>query len=128
MYDKSIVTFIDILGFSEFVKAKTYAEVKAVVGAVTKFVMPSRVEEDGKNESFEPKAIQFSDSVIRVRPIESGANAKYQIGIFFDELMALVHAQGELANLGIFVRGGVAAGEVFIENNTVFGPAFINAH
>jgi hypothetical protein len=36
--------------------------------------------------------------------------------------------QGELADLGIFVRGGLTVGDVYFEENAIFGPAFIRAH
>jgi hypothetical protein len=36
--------------------------------------------------------------------------------------------QAELADLGVFVRGGLTAGEVYFEENAIFGPAFIRAY
>ncbi|MGH2612804.1 MAG: hypothetical protein ACRDFB_07115, partial [Rhabdochlamydiaceae bacterium] len=66
--------------------------------------------------------------VIRVRQIESRANIEFQIGTLFYELLDLVHAQGELINHGILLRGGITIGDVYIDKQTIFGPAFIAAY
>lgn len=130
MYQESIVTFIDILGFSQLVASSRAEEIDRKLRAVTQFATPADNEEfdEFEVETYEPTVIQFSDSVIRVRPLESPANIEYQIGILFHEILDLVHAQGELANEGILIRGGIALGDVHIDGNTVFGPAFVEAY
>ena len=70
------------------------------------------------------KAIAFSDSIVRVRYYD----AEYNEGSLFHELIALVHMQAELANSGVFVRGGVSIGDIFLEENEVFGPALVRAY
>jgi hypothetical protein len=46
----------------------------------------------------------------------------------FDELLDLLHAQGELIGNGVLVRGGVAFGDIEWEQDRVFGPGFIEAY
>jgi len=129
MYTKAIVTFIDILGFRDLVSKASFEEIKQKIDLITYFATPLADNDDDEGEeTFNPTIIQFSDSIIRVRPIDSGFNKKYQIGILFHELLDLVQAQGDLINKGILLRGGIAMGDVYISGNTIFGPAFISAY
>lgn len=116
MYTKSIVTFIDILGFRQLVGSRSASEIADIVDVFQKF--------SGDPDGDDPlglKVVSFSDSVIRVRP------ASVTSGLWY-ELLGLLHAQGELIAKGVLVRGGVAFGDVLLDGTRVFGPAFIEAY
>ena len=123
MYQNSIVTFIDILGFRELVLKEKPVRILKILNLV-EYLSGSK---DDKHE-YSPFVFCFSDSIIRVRQIDSPANKEYPVGILFHELLSLLHIQGELAHFGVLVRGGVSIGNVSVSENKVFGPAFIDAY
>jgi hypothetical protein len=59
-----------------------------------------------------------------VRPYDGS----YNDGSLNHEILDLVHAQFELANRGIFIRGGVAIGDMHQEQDVLFGPAMVRAY
>lgn len=115
MYQKSVVTFIDILGFRELVSTRPASEVDRAVKLLRRFAGKDRRDPLGVT------SISFSDSVVRARPIDQPS------AVFF-ELLDLLHAQGELIGLGVLVRGGIALGDIANEDGRVFGPGFIAAY
>jgi hypothetical protein len=125
MYRDAVITFVDILGFKNLIASSTYEEVAAKLSTVRRL---SGLDEAEDGEGFEPKIIQFSDSIIRIRPLDSAANMEMRYGLMYFEILDLVHMQGELINHGVCVRGGVSIGNVHIDNQTLFGPGFVRAY
>ncbi len=127
MYQKAIVTFIDILGFGDFVKQSDAASISRVLDALHKETSPPifdiNVEKDDHAE-----VISFSDSIVRVRKIKTEKNKKYPMGVLFEEILSLVHAQGKLIDFNILIRGGVSVGDIYISKGRVFGPGLIQAY
>lgn len=125
MYRTSIISFIDILGFKNLVNSSTYQDLSKKLKTIRRL----SGDDDGLNgEGLEPKVIQFSDSIIRIRPLDSEANHEAPYGVMFYEMLDLVHMQAELINHGICVRGGVSIGEVHYDDDTLFGPGFVRAY
>lgn len=124
-YKKSILTFIDILGFGSLVENEAdpgkIAEILSLLSASSK---PD--EETAK--IFEIDYLTFSDSTVRSLHINSETNKKYHGGILFHELNELVHAQANMVDKGQFIRGGITIGDIFIDGATVFGPAIVRAY
>lgn len=125
MYRPVIITFVDILGFKSLVNKCSFEDISAKLKTVLHF-SGFNGKEDG--EGFEPRIIQFSDSIIRIRPLDSKTNSEFPYGLAFFEFLDLVHMQGELINQGICLRGGVAIGDVHFEGNMIFGPGFVRAY
>lgn len=125
MYRKSVITFVDILGFKSLVNSKSYTEIQHILNTVLRF---SGFDEEETGEGMEPKVIQFSDSIVRIRPLDSEINLKFPYGLAFYEFLDLVHMQGELINQGICIRGGISIGDVHFEDETIFGPGFVRAY
>lgn len=125
MYREAVITFVDILGFKNLINTSTYETVATKLATVRRL---SGLDESEDGEGLEPKTIQFSDSIIRIRPLDSAANKEMRYGLMFYEMLDLVHMQGELINHGICVRGGVSLGEVHFDNQTLFGPGFVRAY
>ena len=124
MYEKAIVTFLDILGFKEKVKNVAQNEIKTILTKLEKETVPN-----GEIDTFyKAETIIFSDSIVRVRKIESPKNKEYPIGLLFNELIELLHGQSMLIQNNILIRGGITFGEIFLENNQIFGPALIKAY
>lgn len=125
MYIEAIVTFIDILGFKDIINKFSFEDVHKKLDTVRFF---SSVDDQQEGDGFEPKIIQFSDSIIRIRPLDSSANKEFRYGLMFHEMLDLVRMQGELINNGIFVRGGVSIGDVYYDRQLLFGPGFVKAY
>lgn len=126
MYEKAIVSFIDILGFRELIDKSKAEEVKAVLEFVHKFAKPEI--EDEEDYSFDAEAISFSDSVIRVRKIEKGLNSKYPLGLVYYELNDLLLAQMMLIYDGVLLRGGIAYGDIYFDGEHIYGSALNQAY
>ena len=125
MYRHSVITFIDILGFKQLIAKSTFEEVAKKLKTIRRL---SELDEAQDGEGFEPKIIQFSDSIIRIRPLDSKANKESRYGLMFYEMLDLVQMQGELINHGICIRGGVSIGDVYFDDQTLFGPGFVRAY
>ncbi len=124
MYQKSIITFIDILGFKEIVNSRSSDQVDKILDTLNDFT----ANEPDDDDEFEPQTLSFSDSIIRVRHLESEENIAYPIGHLFHEVNALVHAQVDLINNGVLIRGGISIGEAKVSQNRIFGPGFVAAY
>jgi len=122
MYRRSVVTFIDVLGFKDIVAKKSFDEVRGIVRLMQRFAGAEA------GDPFAPEVIAFSDSIIRVRPIHEGINAEYSYGCVYWEILDLLHAQTELVNRGVLIRGGIALGDIHIEDGQVFGPGLIASY
>ena len=127
-YRPSIVTFIDILGFRSIVNRMPAHEIYEIVKRVQRHAGSTDegvVREFGLVEEANwTRCVFFSDSVVRVRPFD----AKYRDGSLFHEIIDLVHAQGELAHQGIFIRGGLTIGDIHQGDDVIFGPAMVRAY
>lgn len=120
---KSVVVFLDILGFSEMVK-ESFREGKGndVLKSLHEVLEKSR--EYIKPEStalWELKV--FTDNVVIGWPIHD--DGERELGFTFLNLAAY---QLALALRGFFVRGGICIGDHFMDEQIVFGPALIEAH
>ena len=117
-YEKAVVTFIDILGFRDLVKNSDCDKVSMVLDAVEQSTSP--IKYDGMPETDDDsQVVSFSDSIVRVRKIETDANKQFASGILFQELLGLLYVQVELIDFDIIIRGGVSIGDVFISAGRV---------
>lgn len=124
-YVECVVTFIDILGFGEMVRADSTGE--AVLRAVSRFRMYGTEDLDGRRHSLKGAAIQFSDCIVRCTPVRTEREETISDDVA-EEIEDLTYLQGELAAEGILLRGGVAIGHAHIDVGGVFGPAMIEAY
>lgn len=122
MYEKGIVSFIDILGFKEIVDTSTPEEVNSILNEFHKFA------KEDPDYDFAPKVISFSDSIVRVRKTESGLNYNHPLGLVYIELKDLLLAQVALIYQGIIVRGGIAYGDIYFSKSHIYGPALNRAY
>jgi hypothetical protein len=66
MYTTAIITFIEILGFKSLIDRGSFDDVSKKLKILRHFSAPNKNPDD---EGIEPKVIQFSDSIIRIRPL-----------------------------------------------------------
>lgn len=131
-YEDCIVSFTDVLGFRYLLKHRTAAEVMAVLDQMNYF---RHSVDDGesiktiKSARLTSRAFAFamSDAIVRVRPYDT----QQHDGALVWELLDIIHAQIELINLGVFVRGGLTVGKTYVGlkgQGPVFGPALARAY
>jgi hypothetical protein len=70
----------------------------------------------------------FSDLCITATPVKGDAVPFHSQGIFFLELLGLIHAQVGLLGQGVFVRGGITIGPLVKSYNVLYGPGLVKAY
>lgn len=124
MYRRSIFTFLDILGFRQIVEKSDPKLVQEVLATLREEAKP----DDNLSELLEMSFLTFSDCTVRTVPIESAANKKHPDGILWHEMLSLVHLQYRMVVRGYLLRGGMTVGDIWMDGDTVFGPAIIKAY
>ena len=127
-YENAIVSFLDILGFRDVVLNSTVDEISRMLEAVEYFNTSPKLSCDDNNTDYEPIVYNFSDTIIRIRPVDRQDNLTYRIGLLFHELLDIVHIQGELIQPKVILRGAVSYGRIFVSESRVYGPALIRAY
>jgi hypothetical protein len=116
MYTKSVVAYVDILGFKERVKNCPAQQVRndlrfaQTVGKIALGKAPVL-------RKFRFKA--FSDSISMSAPADEGSLTSF--------LLHIVQFQAQLSDRGVFVRGAVTLGKHFEDSRVLFGHALIRA-
>ncbi|MDA4133786.1 MAG: hypothetical protein OK454_11795, partial [Thaumarchaeota archaeon] len=123
-YRSAIVTFIDLLGFKNILKQRTATQIRRALRRARENIR----SEPEKEKQFEEAFFAFSDSMLRIKPLDSRSNLEVPTGVLFDELLTLVHAQANLVLSKVFLRGGMTLGEVEFDEQTAFGPAVVRAY
>lgn len=123
-YEESLVSFIDTLGFSEFIKKSKAVDIANIL---RNFYDTSI---DYGHQKKEIRIINFSDSTVRVRtPLSDAADEFGLHSPLLSEIKSLAAIQFELACWnGLFLRGGITFGNIFSDLGMVFGPALIEAY
>jgi hypothetical protein len=101
-YTRSIVSYLDILGFRKLIETRTAGEISRILRILAESVEPDPI--------FKSERIQFtkfSDTVIRSMP-----ETKYYPHNFIFELRSILHAQIALIPQGIPIRGAVTIGDI----------------
>lgn len=121
-YRLALITFIDILGFSDLVaKSESPAKIRKILSRLASF---AGSKADAKYEIDETTAVVFSDSIVRVRFLDG----PYRSGALFQEVLKLLHVQGEMLADDVLLRGGLTVGLIHVEDHMAFGPGFIRAY
>jgi hypothetical protein len=126
-YERSILAYIDILGFSELITNKSAGDISRSIRVVREAAQPKRfrsttpdiLEEDFRN---------FSDLCI-IRKVIAGEDKFRASGEVYSQILHMVHVQaGLLFDEGILLRGGITVGDVALSYGQLFGPAVIRGY
>ena len=117
-YTRSIVTYLDILGFRELIETKTAGEISRILRILTESVKP-----DGISSSQGLRFTEFSDTVIRSVPLVR----RYPHNFIF-ELRSILYAQIALIPQSVLVRGAVTIGDSVQSWRRVYGRAIVRAY
>lgn len=121
-YKKAIVSFIDILGFRGLVE-ENKEDSSAVLKVLEVFKKTQGLGIFSSEKEERNIMYFFSDSVVRVRECFPNDGV-----VFFEELRRMSVVQTVLLKHGILIRGGLTYGDIFFNEDTVFGPAMIRAY
>jgi len=129
LYEKRLVAYLDILGWSEACKVETdrvATAAKAIHDAANDYSTETkdrivRLSDEIKGETnpmyMAVQAGAFSDNYVLSMPV----------GFGFRILQSAAALSIKLLQLGFLTRGGVTIGEIYHRDNVVFGPALIEA-
>lgn len=130
MLNKSIVSYVDILGFSHRVlSAKDHSDIDSIKKIIADFISNFSIDES----EAEVNIRHFSDSVIRIRTTEPGHMSKS----IEEELSRLCDCQQWCIDEGYVIRGGIAIGFSYLEKieakgvgsvESLISSALIDAH
>lgn len=125
-YEKRVVCFIDILGFSNIIK-KTAKETTGVNISLQKIVNALNfIHFHFAELSFDYEGLiqlsQFSDSIVISFPLK---NRSEMIVLFKNIKYVQVQL---LSGYGILMRGGIVIGNVIHNESLLLGPAMIDAY
>lgn len=135
----SIVAWIDLLGFREqIVAADTQDKFQAAYRRIREFQEEFDKEtaslDPGQadiNENFGLRIVALSDGLVIAINLEEGAVDGNLIG-FYDRvgffLDGLRLAQARCASVGNFLRGGIALGPFWFEDDILLSPALVSAY
>lgn len=126
-YERSILTYIDILGFRNLIRTKTPNDISRSIRVVREAVEPRRFKSpfpDIPAQDF----LNFSDLCIIRTPLARKNSFPAQ-GEVHSQILHMVHVQTNLLfDEGILLRGGITVGDVARSYGQLFGPAVIRGY
>lgn len=127
-YERRIVCFIDILGFSNIVKASVNSgigrksDLRNICGALSK-LDDFRFTLSEKMKAKDVRTTQFSDSVVISFPYVEEGNSIVAAILwikYYHVFLIMEH--------GILLRGGITIGDIIHNEKRIVGPAMIDAY
>lgn len=119
-YEERIVAFIDILGFKNIVNDDSKCE---EIGAILK--LPYVIRQENMIKLLKIKGIMItsiSDSLVfSIKVKEHGAMRKLV-------MLLLTLTELLLTEYGLLIRGSIAIGKVYHDNEVVYGPGLVKAY
>ena len=123
IYSDCLVSYFDILGFRHMIDAWEPEQIKSGLDALLALSSHDfplrRVTQRGLTT--------FSDHVVRTVPLD-GLGSEETLATVQFELSEIQQIQANLAVNGIFVRGAMTRGPIYINDEIVFGPALVHAY
>ena len=125
VYSKRIVTFIDVLGFKNHID-KSIGNNNYAQHLLSVMKRIANIKDENDNGILSQKELGkevtvFSDCIVISYPLENE-------GSLFFILLDIIHIQLDLYFAKIVIRGGVTIGDLYHDDNIVFGPAMVEAY
>ena len=122
-YEERLCLFLDVLGFSALVRNE---ECSAVHGVIRKIKAELRSSKDYMTMiGEEPIATTFSDCIVLSLKVNN-ADVESAANLLVTATVKML--QDTYLNQKISLRGGMAYGKLYHQNDGVFGPAMIKAY
>jgi hypothetical protein len=122
-YKKSIITYIDIMGFKRIVERQSPEEIYSLVDNF-RHLSTSLAENDATKQKY----MFFSDTIIRSRESDNWCDIQNGNCVLFSEILEIIRIIGRLMKNGILIRGALVIDDLFVNGNTFFGPGIIRAY
>lgn len=134
---KCLVAWVDVLGFSDQIKAADdedkfqtiYRRILSIQDAFSKDSASPEPAQREMNESFGMRVIALSDGLVMTLELEGFEDHPWSLG---ERIRSFLHevrlAQATCVTLGNFLRGGIAVGKFYFENEILLSPAFVKAY
>ena len=126
IHQLSYCAFLDVLGFSERIR-ESYKDKATANGLLQEFhsIFSKRIDRI-KSEVNQSLLYfkSFSDNVLLAHPRFSD-DMESEFGFI---LWSISEYQFEMALKGFFIRGGLSVGPLFVDDNSVYGTALIDAY
>ena len=122
------VAYLDILGFSNFVKAAEEDPIKLKqLDMLFNEVIPREISSEGRNSAFpddmELKCLSCSDSLVISAPISEKSPYPSLVAVSIKAIQ-IAHA---ILDIGYLVRGAIAVGNAHRTDSNIFGTGFQDA-
>jgi hypothetical protein len=128
-YQDCLVSYIDLLGFSDLISWTKQDPSKVDIVFELLAAFEQTLGTGNIFETQEPPAkyqsMTFSDLVVRVVPLENEASLADAVS---RELFYLAMRQYGVTAAGVWLRGGMCRGPIYIDGKVVFGPALVKAY
>ncbi len=118
-YEHALVSFVDILGFRNLISTASVDQILDVLAGKERLSLDRQYPKIHDTTTF-----TFSDLIVNVTLFDSD----WPLYIVFEQMRTLGFRQFCLCLGGIFVRGGVTVGDIYIKDRTIFGPALVKAY
>ena len=129
---QSVAAFLDILGYSDYIdgvfkEGKGQSELVRLRGALD--VAYEHLKQQSQRGHFDGKldfqVRSFSDNLAIGYPIPERVGP---FGILTMVVHYVAWIQAELAREGYFIRGAISVGELYVDDDIIFGPAIMEAY
>ncbi|WP_447899148.1 hypothetical protein [Stenotrophomonas maltophilia] len=122
---QSFCAFLDVLGFSERISA-SYKDGSAdtLLGSFHQILAKSIAQLKETTDESMLYFKSFTDNVVLAHPAFSD-DMESEFGFI---LWSINQYQFQMALQGFFIRGGLAVGQLFIDDNSVYGAALLEAY
>jgi hypothetical protein len=118
---RSFCVFLDVLGFHSVMNPMAKPREAQVKFERYYNTLVRRIQRLSSGDGWEMKV--FTDNIV----LGSKCDVKEEWQ-FFDLFFAIANHQLSMALEGLFVRGGLTVGPLFMDQNVVYGPALLEAH
>ena len=115
-YERRVVAFLDILGFSSLVQMADDLKWRTAIEGVLKTLRSTLTA----NEAHSLRLTQFSDCIVISAPVEH-----YGVTLVMDGAKILAT---NLLNHMVLLRGGIAIGNLIHTDDVLFGPGLLRAY
>src|SRR6266480_1313930 len=123
VYRDSLVTYFDILGFRNAIESWPAKDIEDILS-----MMLSHSTHDARLMRVTRRSlVTFSDHVVRTVALDGLNETEIGNAVEF-ELSQVQLVQANLAAHGVFLRGGITRGPIYIDDSFVFGAALIEAY
>jgi hypothetical protein len=129
---RSVVAFIDILGYMDLVKSTTSEDSQALLARLHKALSLSRQHVDPNHSADTLQKLgdkdfsafrAFTDNIVIGQPVRD--DGEIELGSVFDSVS---YFQMLMTMEGFFVRGAIAIGDLYMDDIAVFGAGLIEAY